>query len=69
MFIYKIDVLEALKNAGYNSTRIYKENILSQSSVQKLRNGNMVGMITLHKICELLNVQPGDVIEYVTPKE
>ena len=36
MLTYKIDVLEALKESGYNSTRILKENLISQSAMQKI---------------------------------
>lgn len=65
MLLYKINVLESLKEAGYNSTRILKENILSQSAMQKLRKGEMVGIKTLEKLCELLDMQPGNIIKYV----
>lgn len=65
MFVYKIDVLETLKENGYNSTRILKENLLSQSAVQKIRKGEMVGIKTLEKICELLDMQPGNIIKYI----
>lgn len=65
MFTYKIDVIESLKEAGYNSTRILRENILSQSAMQKLRKGEMVGIKTLEQICELLDMQPGNIIKYV----
>ncbi len=68
MLLYKINVLESLKEAGYNSTRILKENILSQSAMQKLRKGEMVGIKTLEKLCELLDMQPGNIIKYVAEK-
>lgn len=64
MLAYKFNVIDALKAAGYNSTRILKENILSQSAMQKLRTGEMVGIKTLEQLCSLLNMQPGDIIEY-----
>lgn len=64
MLVYKIDVIESLKEAGYNSTRILKENILSQSAMQKLRKGEMVGIKTLDQLCELLDMQPGNIIKY-----
>lgn len=64
MLTYKINVIEALKDAGYNSTRILRENVLSQSAMQKLRRGEMVGIKTLDQICGLLNRQPGDIIGY-----
>lgn len=68
MFVYKFDVLEALKEAGYNSTRILKEGILSQSAMQKIREGKMVGIKTLEKLCTLLDMQPGNIVKYVDEK-
>lgn len=68
MFVYKFDVLEALKEAGYNSTRILKEGILSQSAMQKIREGKMVGIKTLEKLCTLLDMQPGNIVKYVAEK-
>lgn len=64
VFRYKINVIESLKEAGYNSTRILKENILSQSAMQKLRRDEMIGIKTLEQLCELLDMQPGAIIEY-----
>jgi len=62
---YKIDVIESLKEAGYNSTRIYQERQISQVAMQKIRNGEPVGIKTLDKLCELLDMQPGNIIKYV----
>ena len=69
MLTYKINVIETLKEAGYNSTRILKENILSQSAMQKLRKGEMIGVKTLDQLCELLDMQPGNIIKYVENKQ
>lgn len=63
MLEYKINVIEALKEKGYNSTRILKENILSQSAMQKLRKGDMIGIKTLEQLCDLLDLQPGDIVK------
>lgn len=68
MLTYKIDVIETLKESGYNSTRILKEGVISQSAMQKLRNGEMVGIKTLAQLCELLDMQPGNIIKYVGEK-
>lgn len=65
MITYKINVLETLKESGYNSTKILKENLLSQSAMQKLRKNEMVGIKTIEKLCELLDMQPGNIIKYV----
>ena len=62
---YKIDVIAALKEAGYNTTRIRKEKIMGEAMLQKIRSGQMVSWATLETICGLLNCQPGDLLEYV----
>ena len=68
MLVYKIDVLDTLKESGYNSTRILKENLISQSAVQKIRKNEMVGIKTIEKLCELLDMQPGNIMKYVEKK-
>lgn len=65
MFVYKIDVLESLKDAGYNTTRLRKEKLLGENAIQSLRRGEVVGIIALEKICSLLDMQPGNIIKYV----
>ena len=45
-----------------------RENILSQSAMQKLRKGEMIGIKTLEQLCELLDMQPGNIIKYVENK-
>lgn len=65
MLKYKIDVIETLKESGYNSTKILKDNVLSQSAMQKLRNDEMIGIKTLEQLCKLLDMQPGNIIKYV----
>lgn len=62
---YKIDVLAALKAAGYSSTRIRNEKLIGQSYLQQIRHGEMVSWKTLETICQLLHCQPGDILEYV----
>ena len=62
---YKIDVLSALKAAGYNTTRLRKEKLLSESTIQKFRNKLPVSWENLETLCKLLNMQIVDIIEYV----
>ena len=62
---FKIDVLEALKAKGYTTYTLRKENILSQSTHQKLREGKGLSWENIERICGLLECQPGDLIEYV----
>ena len=64
MLTYKADILQMLKDAGYNTSRIRKEKLLSEGALQQIREGEMVAIKTLTKLCELLNAQPGDLIGY-----
>lgn len=64
MFKYKVDVLKNLKEKGYNTTKLRKEKLLGENAIQSLRRGEMVGIIALEKICKLLDMQPGSIIEY-----
>lgn len=65
MFVYKFDVLETLKESGYTTAKLRKEKLLGENAIQSLRNGKMVGIIALEKICRLLDMQPGNIIKYV----
>jgi DNA-binding Xre family transcriptional regulator len=65
MLVYKIDVLEELKEAGYNTTRIRREKLISEASLTRIRRGEMVAIETLERICRLLDMQPGNIIKYV----
>lgn len=69
MFVYKFDVLETLKESGYNTTKLRKEKLLGENAIQSLRRGDMVGIIALEKICSILDMQPGNVIKYVENAE
>ena len=62
---YKVDVLNALKEKGYNTTVIRAKGLLSQSTLQKFRNSQGVSWENLETLCALLECQPGDLIEYV----
>ncbi|MCC8025438.1 MAG: helix-turn-helix transcriptional regulator [Clostridium sp.] len=36
-----------------------------ENAIQSLRKNEMIGVIALEKICSLLNLQPGDLMEYI----
>ena len=67
----KYDKLIALlKEKGYTTYRIRKENIMSQSAWQKIRTGTGdIDTRTIKRLCEVLNCQPGDLMEYVPDVE
>ena len=62
---YKVDILAALKEKGYNTTKIRTEGLLSQSTLQKFRNKQGVSWKNLETLCDLLECQPADLIEWV----
>ena len=61
---YKINVLEALKEKGYSSYILRKEKLLSESTVQKLREGEGVAWDNLETLCRLLACDISDMLEY-----
>lgn len=65
MIIYKINVLDALKENGYSSYKLRKEKIFGEATLQKFRKKEYINFDNLNKLCELLNCQISDIIEYV----
>lgn len=61
---YKIDVLAALKEKGYTSTRIRNEKLIGQATLQRLRHKQSVSFEVLAKLCELLECNVGDILEF-----
>lgn len=62
--LYKMDVLSALKEKGYNTTKLRNEKLLAESTIQKLRAGGGIGWGNIEQLCAMLRCQPGDLIEY-----
>ena len=61
---YKLDILEALKEKGYSSYYLRKEKLLSESTIQKLREGEGVSWDNLNTFCKLLECDISDILEY-----
>ncbi len=57
-------LLALLKVKGYTSYRIRKENIIGQATYRKIKEGGDIDTRTIAKLCQLLNCQPGDILEY-----
>lgn len=66
---YKINVLKALKEAGYDTDRLRREKLLGVTTIQGLCIGKMVSHVSLGTVCRLLQCQPGDILEYVQEEE
>lgn len=69
MIRYRIDVMKELSKRGFTSTRMRKEKILSEATMQNLRKGKPVSMACINAVCLILRCQPGDVIEVVPSDE
>lgn len=59
---YKIDVLNALKEAGYSSYRLRKERLFGERVIQQLRVGDPVSWEVLSRLCDLLQCDVGDIL-------
>lgn len=62
---YKTNVLALLKNNGYTTYKLRKEKILGESTLQKMRTNILLSWAELNTVCTLLNVQPGDIVEFI----
>jgi len=62
---YKIDVLQALKEKGYNTGVLRKNKLLSEGALQRLRHSEPVSWSNIEQLCKLLECQPADILEYV----
>ena len=65
MLEYRINVLEELRKAGYSTYKIKKAGIFSNSTVQMFRDGEVAGQKVIDRLCEILDLQPGDIIQYI----
>ena len=66
---FKIDILAALKEKGYSSYRLANDKIMGNGSIQKLRRNEVLGADGISTICQLLNCQPGDILEYIPDEQ
>ena len=64
MLKYKIDVMQAITDRGYTSYQIRNQKLLGENALQAIRQNKMIGIKALDQLCDLLDLQPGDIIEY-----
>ena len=69
MIRYKIDVMDAMQQRGYSPGRIQKERLLPAQTVQNIKAGKSITLETLNKICIMLKLRPGDIIEVIPTDE
>lgn len=63
MIVYK-DILSKLSEAGYNTTIIRKEKILSESTLTKIRNNEPIRLDSLEVISKLTNEPVENLVEF-----
>ena len=61
-YTYKINILETLKEKGYTTYYIRQHKLLSESTLQRLRNNQTISITTLLKIAEMLKMNITDII-------
>ena len=59
---YKINILDALKEKGYTTYYIRKNKLLSESTLQRLRNNQTISITSLLTIANLLKMNIRDII-------
>jgi putative transcriptional regulator len=58
-----------LKERGISKYDIRQKNIISQSALQKMKDGTgSIDTRTIERLCSFLGCQPGDIMEYVEDK-
>ena len=58
-----------LIDKGINKTELRKKTGIGTATLAKLSANENVSLDVIEKICNTLNCQPGDIIEYVKDKE
>ena len=61
---YKVNILDALKRAGYTTYRLRQEKLMGQSTLQQFRTGELTSWKNIDTLCHLLDCQPGDIVGY-----
>lgn len=57
-------LINLMKQAGITSYTVKKDKIIGQATYKKIFEGGDIDTRTIAKLCELLNCQPGDILEY-----
>ena len=67
IIIFNVNLQDTLKNKGYTTYILQKKLKIPGAVVDKLKNNDpmVFNMVTINKICALLDCQPGDILEYV----
>ena len=62
--IYNENILDMLRDKGYSTYKLRKDKIISESTLQKIRENKPMTTESIAILCELLECQPGDLMRY-----
>lgn len=65
MIKYKRNIIAMLAEKGLTTYVIRQNKIFTEGQLQQLRTDKLVTQDTLDKLCEILECQPGFLLEYV----
>ncbi len=54
-----------MKEKGITSYVCKRDNIIGQATYKKIMEDGDIDTRTIAKLCEVLNCQPGDILEYI----
>lgn len=58
-------LFDLMKEKQLTTYKIRKENIISEGTLQHLRNNESVSTNSIASLCQALNCQPADIMEYI----
>ncbi len=58
-------LLKMMEEKGLSTYKIRKDKIISESTLQNIRNNGRITTDAIASLCCALNCQPGDILEYV----
>ena len=69
MIVYKVDIIKALAEKGFTTTKLRREKLLSESTLQRIRKQENINTQTINDVCIMLRCQPSDVLEVIATDE
>lgn len=59
-------LIALMQKKGVTSYTLKRDKVIGQATYKKIMEGGDIDTRTIAKLCELLNCQPGDILEYVS---
>ena len=56
---------DLVSSKGLSTYKIRKDKIITESTLQKMRENRHITTQSIENLCKALNCQPGDLMEYV----